>query len=311
MARVAPEGVRSEALQKALSKALESDDRHFFALLARMGNLPSPRPNLDLAMALGDELRARGRAADALVREMGSLDDGHAPGNRPEVFMLFVAGHVYGSRLLHGEDKQGSWRALSELAGDARKPVRDGAITALIRYAAAREENAANVVAMFAEWTDGFLQASVALTVLADRSVSDRIHDEGAVAARVAEAYACVANAGRADERSQGRRRLIEALGETIPELSVRFVAVFDGLLELAQHPHVELRPVLEVCLERFTKLGVKAERLDELRRTVDASRPQLRDPTHYRGTTRGRGRKAEGRSDAKGRAEAARKRTY
>jgi hypothetical protein len=281
------------------------------ALLARMGNLPSPRPNLDLAMAIGDELRGRGRAADALVREMGSLDDQHAPGNRPEVFMIYVAAHVYGSRLIAGTDKQGSWQALSELAGDPRKPVRDGVISALVRFGGARPENADVLVATFATWTDGLLQGSVALSVLMDRAVCDQIRDEAGVASRVQECAERILNASRAEERSQGRRRLIEVMGETIPSLSLRFPAVFDGLIVLAQNPSPELRTLLEASLEGLVKGGAKAERLGELRTAIDGSRPQLRDPTHYRGTTRGRGRKAEGRSDAKGRAEAARKREY
>lgn len=311
MTRTPPEGIRSEALQRALERALVSNDRHLFAVLSRMGNLPSPRPNLDLAVALGDELRAKGRAADTLVREMGSLDDRHAPGNRPEVFLIYVAAHVYGSRLIVGEDKQGSWQALSELAGDHRKPVRDGVVTALTRFGGAKDENADVLVATFGGWTDGFLQGSVALEVLAQRAVTDRIKDEAGVAARVQECADRVLNASRADERSQGRRRLIEAMGETIPPLALRFPAVFDGFIALAKNPSPELRTILEASLTGITKAGAKAERLDELRAAIDGSRPQLRDPTHYRGTTRGRGRKAEGRSDAKGRADAARKREY
>lgn len=307
MARESAEGIRSEALQKAIERALVSDDRHLFALLARMGNMPSPRPNLELAIAVAEALRAKGRSADALVREMGSLDDRHAPGNRPEVFMLYLAAHCYGARLIAGEDKQGSWQALSELAGDTRKPVRDGVISALVRFGTARDGNSDLVLATFRGWTDGFLQGSVALAVLADRAVCDRLTDEAAVAARVSECCERVASASRAEERTQGRRRLIEALGELVPALSLRFPAVFDGLIALAAKQHLELRPFLEDALTRLTKLGAPVQRLDEIRHGLDASAPALRDPTHYRGTTRGRGRKAERRSDARLRAEAGR----
>ena len=163
----------------------------------------------------------------------------------------------------------------------------------------------------FASWTDGLLQGSVALTVLMDRGVCDQIKDEAGVAARVEECAQRILGSSRAEERSQGRRRLIEVVGETVPTLALRFPAVFDGFIALAKNPSPELRTLLESSLEGLVKAGAKTERLDELRAAMDGSRPQLRDPTHYRGTTRGRGRKAEGRSDAKGRADAARKREY
>jgi hypothetical protein len=288
--------LRNDAIKRSLDLALTSPDRRLFVLLAQHGNLPGPRPNHELAEAIGGELVARGQISDALIREMLSLDERQAPGTSSQVFLLMVGAHALASRIQAGFDERASFEALEELAGDARKVVRDGVVSALERLAVDKKGDAAALLARLASWSGGFLQAAVVLEAFTRRPVLDQLHDAAGLVAFFDAAADLVENASRAEERTQGRRRLLEVFEQSLPPAAMRFPAVMSWFGQRGSHQQPELRQALEHALDRLRKLGADDTALDPIRQAIDASAPPLRDPTHYKGPTRGRGRKAERR---------------
>ena len=297
MARPKDATIRSEALLQALDRALTSSDRRVLQLLVRHGNLPGTRPNHDLAAAFGDELAARGKVTDAFVRELCEVDEMRAQGNSGEAFLPLAGAHALASRILAGYDPKGSWRALAELAADTRKVVRDGVIAALTRLAMATPGAADEIMRKLGEWTTGFLPAAVALEMLAQRDVLERLTDVDALVARLEESTSLAEHASRAEERTQGRRRLLEVLGDVLPKFGARVPRVLAWLIERASLKQPEVRVAFEAALLGLTRAGIAHGDLDPLRRVLDDSAPPRRDPTTYVGTTRGRGRKAQRRS--------------
>lgn len=287
--------LRSAAVVKALAQAIETEDRHLFALLVRLGDLPGPRPNDDLAAAVGVALAATGSRGDHLLRELLAVDEARASGTSGEAYLPYVAAHTLAARIARDFDVRNGWTALEELAGDARKVVRDGVVSALIGLSD-REDLAAR----FATWMDGYLQAAVALEVLSDRAALDRVANPDDIIARLDDATTLAEDAPRAAERSQGRRRLLEVIEITIPRFAARFAQTLDWLAKRAATKQPEIRAALEKALLGLDKKGLVDAKLDPIRKALDASRPLRRDPTDYRGPTRGRGRKAHRRGERK-----------
>gem|GEM_PF-383148 len=287
--------LRSDQIRLALDEAIARGDQRFFSLLSRHGNLPGPQPNTDLAAAVGDLLASR-REAQALVRQMLVLDEREAPGQSPQIFLIMVAAQALAARIIAKIDVDGSWQELQVLAGDPRKLVRDGVVRALERVAVQQGGGAA--LARLAAWTDGFLQAAVALEALALRPVLDRMQpsDVGELLARLDETATLAEEARRADERTQGRRRLLEALADALPPIAARFPDALAWLAGRATTQQPELRQAIELCLVGLKRHSLTDDALDPIRKALDGSVPPLRDPTHYKGPTRGRGRKAQRR---------------
>ncbi len=288
--------LRNESLKQSLDLALVSSDRRFFSLLGRHGNLPGPRPNHELAEAIGDELVARGRASDPLISEMLSLDERQAPGTSSQAFLLVVGAHALASRIQAGFDERDSFAALEGLAEDARKVVRDGVVAALERLATHKKADAGALLTKLDPWSQGFLQAAVVLEAFSRRTVLDQLHEGEGLVSFFNAAADLVENASRAEERSQGRRRLLEVIEQSLPPAAMRFPAVMSWFVQRGASQQPELRLALEHALDRLRKLGGDDAALDPIRQAIDASAPPLRDPTHYKGPTRGRGRKAERR---------------
>jgi hypothetical protein len=288
--------LRNDAMRQALDRALSSSDRYLFTLLARFGNLPGPRPNYELAEAMGDELASRRTAADPLIIEMCSLDERQAPSQGSQVFLIVVGCHALAARYLVGFDRERAVDGLHELAGDPRKVVRDGVISALARLL--KSADTAEILERLAGWTDGFLQAAVALEAVSSREVLERVRDGGLLVSRLEEATSLAENAGRAAERTQGRRRLLEVIPEAITAMGPRFPEVVGWLERRGATKHPELHASLEQALAGLQRAGVVDSDLDPVRKALDGSRPPLRDPTHYKGPTRGRGRKAQRRTE-------------
>lgn len=289
-------GLRNEQIRIAFDEAVTRGDGRFFSLLSRFGGLPGPRPNVDLALAAGDLVVSRGAASEPLLRQMLALDEREADAKSGMIFVMQVAAQALAGRILAGFDVETSWQRLQDLAGDNRKPARDGVTVALERLAVRLGGGA--VLTRLSSWTDGFLQAAVALDALGRRTVLDVITPAavGELVARVEEATAFAEAARRADERTQGRRRLLEALSDALPPMVQRFPAMLEWFEGRVVTTQPELRAALEQAVAGMQKLGMSDELLDPTRRALDGSVAPLRDPTHYRGPTRGRGRKAQRR---------------
>src|SRR5580692_616375 len=68
--------IRSDRLTAALDRAVSGGDTaDLLELLRRGSGLPGPRPNLDLARAVGQALAGHQGRADRLVDELAGADD--------------------------------------------------------------------------------------------------------------------------------------------------------------------------------------------------------------------------------------------
>src|SRR5579862_342359 len=104
--------LRSERVSQALDRALETGDTApFFELLRRGSGLPGPRPNLDLARAVGHALARHESRADRLVAELG---------RSTEEYLRVVAAMALAARAMPApgaRGKQSAGRVAEALAG--------------------------------------------------------------------------------------------------------------------------------------------------------------------------------------------------
>ncbi len=285
--------LKSEQLRGALDRFIASGDRLVFSLLTRHGGLPGPKPNHELAAAFASELLTRRRDADPVLRELLAGDADTVRATLPSIFLPVVAAHALAARLVAGVDARGSAEALSELASDVRKVVRDGVVAALVGASARLD--------LFAipELRDGFLAKSVLLEALSVRAVCDRVARPDELVSLLDAAASEIVDAPRSAERSQGRRRLLEALGESVP-VFFRFPEVRAWLVEVSRTESPELRGALEQAVSAVQRHGASNTELDPVRAALDAAAPKRRDPLSYKGPTRGRGRKRDRRAERK-----------
>ena len=192
--------IRSDRLAAALDRAvLAGDAAELFELLRRGSGLPGPRPNLDLARAVGHALARHEGRADRIVAELGRSDDEYQRDRRRDGARRAIA-----PRQAACARRAARWRPWQELAEDPRHHVRLGVVEALRTRIGARGEAA---VVELAAWTDGYLQAHVALEALADRTMLATLPSGDAVLARLGEAFVAggrVAARGGAHPRACG-----------------------------------------------------------------------------------------------------------
>ncbi len=283
------QGGLDEATERALDRATAGYEPRFLVDLTRFGGLPGPSPNHALAARLAERVVATGRKdLDDVLAARGERT---GPGVGPETFFTVTLAFVHAERIRRKLEVDASFERLDELAGDVRAPVRDAVALALAGVAS---EELAGRLALF---TTGFLQGSVALSILADRRALELVADDASLASRVDECFSLVEGASRADERSQGRRRLLEALTETLPTLARR-PRVLDLCAARAAKCHPDVRECLERALDGMRRRGSSKVELGRLSAALDASAPPRRDPTTYVGPTRRRGGRAEGRKE-------------
>ncbi|HEX6239888.1 MAG TPA: hypothetical protein VFZ61_03295 [Polyangiales bacterium] len=289
------EGLKSDALRAALDSALAGDPRRLEELLARHGSMPSPKPNLKLAQAFGAELaRQEGRVAQLLER-LGGND---AAPDTAEVFLPIAAAHGWAARLREGSDVEAGYAALELLCADERGPVRVGTLDALIGISA-RDGGADALVERARQWLEQedrelcFGAAALVVEVLADARVLAVVRDGEALLTYLSGVIDKVGNAPRSAERSEGRRRCLTSLAQTLPKVvrslraGERGHAWFEAECERAKHPDV--RRVLSDCIVKLTAQAGSAGTVP-LRGALERSAKPLRDPTLPRkGTGRGK----------------------
>ena len=289
------EGLKSEALRSALDEALAGDARRLEEQLARHGAMPSPRPNLKLAQAFGAELaRREGRVSQLLERLSGN----DAAPDTAEVFLPIAAAHGWAWRLREGRDVEPAYASLLSLCADERGPVRVGTSDALCGLAA-RDDFAARLLERGLGWLDEeerelcFGAAALLVEVLGDARVLAALRDSEALLDYLSRVIDKVARAPRSAERSEGRRRALTSLTQTLPRVltSVRpsepVFAWFQAECQRASHPDVR-----RVLSDAIVKLGRTAgtKNLAQLREALEQSQKPLRDPTLPRkGTGRGK----------------------
>ncbi|MEO7330182.1 MAG: hypothetical protein ABI193_16525, partial [Minicystis sp.] len=255
--RIPVEALKSARLEAALEQAIAHDRTDdLFDLLARASGLPGPRANLDLARAMGLSIAAHRGRADALLRRMIATD---------QEFVRLIAAVALGARSIAGLDTKTALAGLQELAGDARHSVRSGVVLALRLRITALGEAAVDELAA---WTDGYLQAHVALEALAERSILDPLPAAAPVLTRLNEAFALADLSKRADERLQGVRTLRAGLPKQIVTFAARFPDVIGWVESAAAMKRPETREVVAETIRLLRKANLsdaEAKRLDAL----------------------------------------------
>ncbi|WP_437328345.1 hypothetical protein [Sorangium sp. So ce381] len=298
-----PGALRNPKIDAAIERAVQlGDPAELLALLDRSSGLPArrggvrapgpdlgpnaplPRVNLDLARAVGAAIADRGAPAERLVRALCST---------AEEYALIVAAQALASLAVQGAARAsgagqapragGARRgkggldpleALEELAEDPRRVVRDGVVAALRAVIAARGDA---VVGELSSWTDGYLQAYVALEALAERTLLARLSAGAEVVERLEEAFVLSDRSPRADERLQGLRLLRQGMPAQIAALAGRFPEVVRWLEEKTRAERPESRDVVADAIAALRKTSFSDAEVDRLSAALGATAPTPR----------------------------------
>jgi hypothetical protein len=302
----ANEGFRNEALRAALATALGGRTAALDDLLSRLGHADSPRPNLRLAAAFGAELAARPGDPSASVRLLGHLGDADADADKAGVFLPIAAAHGWVALLQAGREPQRAWAALAELAADGRAPVRLGTLDALTSFTAGRGSRDGRPGDVLVEHAQGWLEhedrevqfgaAAVVVEVFANAPALTALAHPEALLDYLARAIDSIADAPRAAERSDARRRLLLALPRTLGAVVANLTRGDLGVTwleaECARARHPDVREALSNTLVRFASRGADpgAVVTERLRAALEGSAKPPRDPTRRRpGAARGK----------------------
>lgn len=283
----------NDALTKAIDLAVSGNTRALYDALTRGSWLPGPRINEGLAQQFADEVRARGGRADKLVLAMGALDADEAPGSTPLEFLPVCAVAAMGARAAVDDAAlEPMLAALHDLADDLRFRVRDGVVGALVAIGARRGDALAPLLA---SWTDGLFHAAAVMRALANDGWLTRLTRADDAIARMDEAYMLARDAPRAAARYPGHKSLVETLATTPRALAGRFgVPVFDMLVRWTATKEPFLRDAIEKNLTGSRMAGRFATEAARVRAALVETTAAPRNPDHYFGPTRGRGKKAK-----------------
>lgn len=289
--------LKSGELKRALGEAIAGQPKRFEALCAFHSGLPGPKPALSLAAAIGETLAAEPRGEPVLMR----LRDHDAAPDRAEVFLPIVAAHAYAA-LIRSRPDPDAWRALATLAADEREPVRKGTVHALAAIARA-PGGADAIVRTMDDWSweeDRELRwgsLAVGLDAIGEARAEATLGERAKYLEVVSKLAADLADAPRAAERIDARRRALGALGDASARIGASRgepdgIGWLLGELEKARHP--DLRRAFERTLERLRARGdaQKSETLVRLDAALASSAKPPRDPDRIRTDLRGRGKK-------------------
>lgn len=301
--RAEAQALKSDEIKRALAEALLGRPQRFEALCSFHSGLPGPKPALPLAMAIGEALAAEPRAP-ALIDRLAAND---AAPDTAAVFLPIVAAHAYACRVRAelrspGAATRAAWATLAALAADEREPVRRGTAHALAAVARAPLGADAIVRAM-----DGWVwekdrelrwgSLATALDAFGEARAEGMMTERALYLSTVSALAADMADAPRAAERVDARRRALGALGDASARIAASRgepdgAAWLVAELEKARHP--DLRKAFEHTLERLRARGdaQKSETLVRLDAALASSKKPPRDPARIREDLRGRGKK-------------------
>jgi hypothetical protein len=292
------DGFRNEALRVALRNAVGGNRTALEELLMRHGGLPAPVPNLKLAAAFGAEIALIPASAQRLLTDFG---EDPSPQESPRAFLPVAAAYGWAAYVRAARELEAAWAGLRELAADPRRPVRVSVIAAL-RELATSEGIADSFVARASEWLEvddagvRFAASALALEVFSDLPVLVAVRDHDQFLAYVSRAIDAIADASRAAERLEGRRRMLTSLSGLSAAIVKQLRAADRGAdwlaaeCERAKHPDV--RAALSQALLTLAKSNVARGTIDRLRTVLEASAKPVRDAARVRPGT-GRGRKS------------------
>ena len=278
--KVPAEQLRSARVEAALERAITAGDTvELFEQLRRNSGLPGPRANWEFARAAGLAIAAYGVRADPLVRAFSSS---------PDEFQKILAAIALAARSVAGIDGAAALATLQILGEDPHHLVRGGVAEALrVRIRALGQP----AIDELAGWTDGYLQASVALAALADRDLLAQLPTSAgpSVLARLDEAFHLADASPRAAERSQGVRTLRQELPAQIVVFAGRWSETIDWLEQAALAKRPETREVMEKVLSAVRKSVISDAAAKRLFDAFDANAPVRRDADRVVQGTRNR----------------------
>ena len=292
------EGFQSNNLRVALRDALGGKTAELERLLSALGAVVTAKPNFKLAAAFGVELSALPGTVAPLLRKFGGED---AAPDTNRAFLPIAAAHGWAGRVRAGREVEVAWAALAELAADERAAVRLGTLDALMSLAA-HDNGMDDLLARATSWLDledrdiRFGAAATVIEVFGQRRLFTTLRDHAGLLDYLSRVIAEIADAPRAAERSEGRRRLLVGLPPTL------VVVLGDGgegvaarqwfEVESARADHAAVRKILSDTLVKLgpSGHGQSSAVIEEMRRSLEGSAKPLRDPTRLRpGTGRGK----------------------
>jgi hypothetical protein len=256
-------GLKSEAMKVALDEALRGRLDDLQGLLARHGNMPSPKPNLELAAAFGLEAAAQTRDVTALLTTLAATN---AEADTADVFVPIAAAYGWVALARSSPDNQDAWNAVHEFLADERTPVRMGIRDALVRHCGYPYQ-ADRLIAQGLRWMeeDGdeprFGVAAVFLALFAEKTITKKVADPSVLCEFLSRVLAIVANAPRSASRRDSYRRLLAAL----PPGIAACVANTGSANGLAQAAHAWLKSECTIAREESVR-GVLSETIIQLR---------------------------------------------
>jgi hypothetical protein len=293
------EGFRSDELRAALVEALAGRPAALEKLLATAGLVRGVKPSLGLAVAFGAEVANLSGELAPLLNRLANDD---APPDSPRVYLPIVAAHGWAARVRAGREVEAGWAALGELAADYRGAVRIATLDALTTLCM-RDGGADLLLARALSWLEHedreqrLASAALVLEALSDRQVLAALSDTEALLAYLAQLIADIADAPRAAERWESRRRALRSL----PLALARAVSFLRGgerglqwfEAQCAEATHPDLREALSraIALLRSDEHALGERMVASARAALEASAKPLRDPSRLRpGTGRGKG---------------------
>jgi hypothetical protein len=291
----ASRGFKSDALKHALDAALLGRFEALETLLSRHGNLPAPRPNLELAAAFGVELASQPGDVTPLLERLAHHD---AAPDTAEVFLPIAAAHGWVALIHARRDVEVAWAALPDLLADEREPVRLGMHDALVQLCA-QPGHSDRFVARGLHWLAmespeaRFGVAASVCEILTEKTVSSRLLDGAALREYLSAVLADASDAPRTASRMDTYRRVLAALPRA---LAAAVALAGSGGREAeetrawlaeecsrAHHPPVRDALAAAISELRIPGYGQGAGIVTVLRAALKASAKPPRDPTRIR----------------------------
>jgi len=267
-------------IETSLTRALETGDFRDLLERAQPGlGLPGPRPKMELARELGLAIARDKARGGKLARLLGASEAEEA---------RVVSAAAFGAIAMSGSGRKDALAALQELADDSRATIRIAVIDSVRMLLVA---DLTTTLADLTAWTDGFLQAHVALEAIREKRILDVVPSADAVLALLTPAYALADGAPRAADRWQGVRVLRQGLPAQITAFVTRFSELATWLVERAAAQRPETREVLSQTVDALTKASFRRSDVDTLRAALTKSAKPPRDPSRVVAGTRKRSR--------------------
>jgi hypothetical protein len=291
----ASRGLKSDALKQALDAAMLGRFEALETLLSRHGNLPAPRPNLDLAAAFGVEVASRPADVTPLLERLAHQD---AAPDTAQVFLPIAAAHGWVALIQARRDAEVAWAALPDLLADERDPVRLGIHDALVLLCA-QPGYSDRLVGRGLDWLtipsreERFGVAASVCEILTDKTVLSRLLDGAALREYLSAVLADAADTPRTASRMNTYRRVLAALpralaaavahaGAAGPEARKTQLWLTEECSR-AHHPPVRDALAIAISELRIPAYGQGAGIVSALREALKSSAKPPRDPTRIR----------------------------